>query len=232
MSNKVSTSSRKEEEPPYAPKRIAHSYGKANSFVLAAPGSNKKLLIDAGGPDFSLYTNIIGEKELSAILLTHEHADHCLLLDQLVDYYRCPVYASELAAQNIKDYKQNFSFYIEEIPTFTAKTAIQVLYDGKQLNFDGINVTAYETPGHSPGSMCYVIEDQWFTGDTILNSVKTPLSFPHSNRKQYSDSVKKLINLITIGDSINPGHDTAFLFKDADALLKGIEVNPSILLSK
>jgi glyoxylase-like metal-dependent hydrolase (beta-lactamase superfamily II) len=204
-------------------RQIVHEYRKANSFVITNPVSAKKILIDAGGPDIKLYKDIIRKEELLAIFLTHEHADHCLCVDSVSAYFDCPIFSSSQAAKNVRDSKQNFSNYIDEIPTFTVQSAIQSVYHGQQISLDRFNVVAYETPGHSPGSLCYFIDGSWFTGDTILNTTKTPLSFPHSNRNNYRESLLSLLPYFQKGHMIYPGHDAPFQYTNAEQLLKSIK---------
>lgn len=212
------------------PLKITHAYRNANSFVLPVPDSSKKILIDAGGPSLKPYKDTIGKDELIAVLLTHEHADHCLCLDELKAYYNCQVYASKQAAKNVKDSRQNFSHYIDEIPAFSVQSKIVTLDNKQHVKIGGITVVAHETPGHSPGSMCYFINGIWFTGDTILNKTKTPLSFPHSDRKMYQASLLSLIPNMRKGQTIYPGHDDPFELTDLNLFLTSIQ--QSKLISK
>ena len=70
-----------------------------------------------------------------------------------------------------------------------------------------------ETPGHSPGSACVFTTDAVFTGDTILNNMKVPLNFPHSNRILHDMSLKKIKKHIKLGIIIFPGHGEPFKYK-------------------
>lgn len=204
------------------PLQITHTYRNANSFVVPIPNSPKKILVDAGGPDLELYKEIIKKSELAAIFLTHEHADHCLCVDDLKAYYDCQIYASKQAAENVKDPKHNFSQYIDEIPAFSVQSKISALDNRQSITIGGVTIVAFETPGHSPGSMCYNIDGLWFTGDTILNKTKTPLSFPHSSRKAYQASLLSLLPQMKKGQVIYPGHNLPFELTDLHLLLTSI----------
>ena len=69
-----------------------------------------------------------------------------------------------------------------------------------------------ETPGHSPGGACIFTSDAVFTGDTILNQMKAPLNFPHSNKKQYDISLIKIKKQLKPGMTIFPGHGEPFKY--------------------
>lgn len=207
------------------PIRIVNTYRNANAYVIPTVQSDSYIMIDAGGPDIINYEETIGAKPLEAIFLTHEHADHCLLVEELVSRYKCRVFGSKACSENIKDSKHNFSHYIEEIPTFSITTDIEVLEDGQLVNVGGVEITCIETPGHSPGSTCFKIENCLFTGDTILNGFKSPTSFPHSNKRQYIESINYLLEHIESGDRIFPGHGPWLSFYSREELLVSIGID-------
>jgi len=63
-------------------------------------------------------------------------------------------------------------------------------------------------------NVCIFTKDAVFTGDTLLNNTKTPLTFPHSNRKDYANSIQKLKTLLNPGMTIFPGHGEAFVVNE------------------
>jgi len=79
---------------------------------------------------------------------------------------------------------------------------------------EGTEFTSIATPGHSPGSACIFTKDAVFTGDTLLNNTKTPLTFPHSNRNDYANSIQKIKPLLKPGMTIYPGHGEPFVVNE------------------
>ena len=62
------------------------------------------------------------------------------------------------------------------------------------------------TPGHTNGSVCYLIDDMLFSGDTLFLECVGRTDFPTGDRNQMVASVKKLFALD--GDySVYPGHE-------------------------
>ncbi len=128
-------------------------------------GSNKEVvIIDPGGdPD-----EIIEEIEKTganpiAVLLTHGHFDHTMKLGKIKRHYKIPLMF------NKKDYDSGIF----------RREADRWLKEGDTIKVDNIILHVLETPGHSPGGLCFYskdvneINDQKidgvvFTGDLIF----------------------------------------------------------------
>ena len=133
----------------------------------------------------------------------------CLVFSSLRNL---PVYCSQMTAVNIGDSKNNFSKYIGEIKTFELDVVTQVLCDNESFTIGAMEFLFMETPGHSPGGACIFTSDAVFTGDNILNQMKAPLNFPHSNKKQYDISLIKIKKQLKPGMTIFPGHGEPFKY--------------------
>lgn len=152
------------------------------------------------------------QKNIIAVILTHEHADHCYGIDGLKEKFEFDLYCSKECEINMRNPKQNYSRYIEEFETFGVESKAIIVENEQVLNFENFKIKILHTPGHSPGSICLFTSLGVFTGDTLLNNVKSPLSFPHSNKLDYESSIQKLSQLIKDGTTIYPGHDAKFTF--------------------
>lgn len=195
---------------------IVNDYRSANTHIVSTLGSNKVILIDVGGPEIDRIVCWLDEnkKEVEAVFLTHEHADHCVGINPLFQKSPFRIFGSKHCLENIKNSRQNFSFYTDEIPTFEIHRAAQMLADGDIVKIEDITIVSLETPGHSPGSMCFLMENLIFTGDTILNGIKSPLNFPHSNRANYRDSIDKIKNHLHTSRVVYPGHGDEFIISN------------------
>lgn len=90
--------------------------------------------------------------DVKAILLTHSHFDHTNLVAPLVKEYCCNVFISQVEAD----------FY-----NYTCKNLIK-LAGGDRIGIGESEFLCILTPGHTAGSMCYWLEDCFFTGDTVF----------------------------------------------------------------
>jgi glyoxylase-like metal-dependent hydrolase (beta-lactamase superfamily II) len=197
--------------------QFVNPYKSANTFVIEI-NQNDILIIDFGNYPLKDFCDWVIEKNknILALILTHEHADHCYGVDALKKHFHFPLYCSAQCEVNMRNPKRNYSRYIEDFETFGVQSKAIIITDGEVLNFKGFELIVMETPGHSQGSICLFAGDDKtiFTGDTILNSKKSPLGFPHSNKIDYAKSLRKIINKVNKQSIIFPGHGNSFAVKD------------------
>lgn len=197
--------------------QFVNPYKNANTFVVEI-GQNEIVIIDFGNYPIDEFLEWIRQenKIIIGLILTHEHADHCYGVDKLMNSYNFKLYCSEKCETNMRNPKQNYSRYIDDFETFGVISEAIIVNEGQILDFNGFRLKVLETPGHSPGSICLLSDDIIFTGDTILNNVKSPLSFPHSNKIDYSHSFKRILNTTEESIKFFPGHGEPFIKKDID----------------
>lgn len=191
----------------------------SNSYLISDHLCNS-YLIDCGIENPSILFKTLADQKLNlkAIFLTHEHFDHVFSLTKVLSKFKAPVFCSEKCGNNLSSAKENLSkFYFDNPIEFNLEYIY--LYDEIPIIVNNNKFTPLFTPGHSPGSTSIKIDNKVFSGDTILNGVKSPLTFPHSNREQYLQSIEKLKSHITQGTTIYPGHGEPFVFNTIDDLL-------------
>ncbi|HLN95910.1 MAG TPA: MBL fold metallo-hydrolase [Flavobacterium sp.] len=197
------------------PHQIVSPHRNANSFVLPLE-KDQALIVDVGNFDPQLLEQWLAlqQRRLVAAVITHEHSDHCMGLADVLERYRPTVYCSSKCAQNMADSRQNFSHYMEEVETFTVEVDHVDIHDGELIEIGGQEFVFTTTPGHSPGGICFHSDTFFFSGDTLLEGKRTPLSFPHSSKADYVQSITKLEGVLKPGMTIFPGHGSPFLFTD------------------
>ena len=131
---------------------------------------------------------------LTHILLTHGHFDHVYGLEELrsnhpdAKLYMC----AEDALGN--DYYPPKEFDV-------------ALEDGDVVKADEMEFKVYRTPGHTPGSCCFLCRDMFFTGDTLFHLSIGRTDLPGGDFQQMSQSLAKLRDLpIANGTQVLPGH--------------------------
>ena len=191
--------------------QLISPYKKANTYIVEINNFDV-LIIDLGNyPIKELLRYLrVNNKKLIGLFLTHEHSDHCYGVDALKKVLDFTIYCSMHCERNMRKPKQNLSRYIEEFKTFGVESEVTIIKDGQVLNFNDFEVTIIETPGHSPGGICIIMDNIIFTGDTLLNNVKSSLCFPHSNKKDFQESEKKILKYLTAKTKIYPGHGAPF----------------------
>jgi len=73
------------------------------------------------------------------------------------------------------------------------------------LDFDFVKLKVIHTPGHTEGSVCYLVENNLFTGDLLMRNTIGRTDLPGGNYEKLSRSLKKITD--TFEDiNILPGH--------------------------
>jgi glyoxylase-like metal-dependent hydrolase (beta-lactamase superfamily II) len=148
-------------------------------------------VIDPGSEDTQLIEAVIGSKKVDFVILTHEHFDHIWGTDKIRDKYNAELYCSENTNEAIINKKKNLSLFYNQTG-FELRQADVDLVDRQSINWHGIEISIISTPGHTSGSICIKIENNLFTGDTIIKSVRTVTKLPGGNEKDLEASLQKL----------------------------------------
>lgn len=99
-----------------------------------------------------------------AILLTHGHFDHVGAVEQLVDQSGCALWMSK------KDWALPMDpVHLHFYPLANCDfTDVKFCENGVMITAAGLSFAVLETPGHTPGSVCYRCGNALFTGDTLF----------------------------------------------------------------
>jgi len=127
---------------------------------------------------------------LETILLTHSHYDHVHLVPELLRLYRPTV----CMAQAEIDY---YGFRCERLIG---------LQDGDVCRWGGLAATAWLTPGHTAGGMCYQVQDSLFTGDTLFSEGCGVCTMDGGDPEQLYDSLCRLQAHFAPETRIYPAH--------------------------
>ena len=140
-----------------------------NTWVVF--NGEKAVIIDPGGDGSVLLDVLRGHRaEPEGVLLTHAHIDHVSGLPACMkDFPELPVWlhpGDEKLYKNVKIQAKLFSQPVPRLPKTLPISHNQV------LKMAGLSIKTLHTPGHSPGSMCFLIEEKdelhLFTGDTLF----------------------------------------------------------------
>lgn len=150
-----------------------------------------------------------------AILLTHGHYDHIAGVEQARKTWNIPVYIHKMDAAMLTDSRLNLGDWLSDLP-FQPVKAWETVKEGDHLTFGTADFSVLHTPGHTPGSICWMCEDLLYTGDTLFRMSRGRTDFPGGSDGQMLDSFRKLKSLE--GDyRVLPGHneETTLSFEKA-----------------
>lgn len=175
-----------------------------NTYLIIDEDSKEAIIIDLGG-DFDKINDEIKRNgaTLKYILNTHGHFDHVMGEINLQTKTNAPILMhkdDEHHAKNITEYMKNW-----QLPAVEGEIKIDKFIDeNSDLSIGNKKIKIFHTPGHTKGGLCFLIEDNLFSGDTlfmgtvgrtdlfdgdydtIINSIKTELLPLDDSIKVYS----------------------------------------------
>ena len=165
-----------------------------NCYMVWEDGSDTCILIDPGyEPELLLEQVRLQRKTLEAILLTHGHFDHVGAVKEIVAETGCKVY---LCTEDLS------------MPPMMTNGPLYYTHsygEGSRLHLAGLEIAVLHTPGHTPGSVCLMVESSIFSGDTLFAGSCGRTDLPGGNWATILTSLRRLASIET-NFWVYPGH--------------------------
>ena len=175
-----------------------------NSYIISND-YKECIIVDPGLSYRNAYEQIIAKYKPKAILITHGHVDH---IDGISFFKDLPVYISSMDEKMMYDSTNSLYLMINKITPFkNGELNVINVSDGDIISLIGFSFRVISTPGHTKGSLCYLMDNNLFSGDTLFHLSSGRCDFPTGNSKEMNDSLKKLKVMISDDTMIYPGHD-------------------------
>lgn len=179
---------------------------RSNCYVVeTAPG--RCVAIDIGG-DSRILIEFLRMKKLTLtkILLTHGHFDHMLGVQETAEATGAEVYIHEGDAYMLASSSASLLDTMAFFNDFQPVTDYTITLGDCYINDGECTFRVLHTPGHSNGSVCYIVDDVIFSGDTLFCCSIGRTDFPGSSTHAMARSLHLLYELE--GDyKIFPGHN-------------------------
>ncbi len=173
-----------------------------NAFVVHAPESD--LIVDAGAEPDKILARL--KKPVVAIFVTHGHRDHVEALDAVRRETEAPVYAHPADAHG------------------AGVTDYEPLSDGQDLVIAGEVFKVLHTPGHSPGSVTFVVGRDQIVGDLILPGSVGRTDISRASWKEIEVSIRKVMPFWDGSTRLFAGHGPVLM------AMEELESNPYLPL--
>jgi hydroxyacylglutathione hydrolase len=158
-----------------------------NGYVLVS--GEQAAIIDAGEPAEKL-AGQLGEATLKWVLATHGHPGHIAGKDALKDA------TGAETAMHVADAK------------LFLRSADRYLLDGDELELGDMKIRVIHTPGHTPGSLSFLVANHLFTGDTLLAG-GIGKELPGSDLRLQMISIGTKLLRLPLTTAVYPGHGPA-----------------------
>jgi hydroxyacylglutathione hydrolase len=168
---------------------------KQNCYIASSENGDA-LVIDPGSQADDLIELIDKNQwRICAILNTHGHFDHIGAVAPVQQRYSVPFYlhkADEPLIQRANLYRMVFEARDPvKIPTLSQDVAALP----QDFEVGPFKIGWMATPGHTDGSVCFRIDGNLFSGDTLMRNAIGRTDLPGGNREKLMLSVKELASL-------------------------------------
>ena len=161
----------------------------ANAYLVTCTKTGQSALIDAPGKA-DLVLEQSREKNLKYVLMTHNHKDHTGSLVKLKSTLRIPVYG-----------------HVDDASGYPVRLDKELI-DSDIVAFGNLDVYVFHTPGHTDGSLCFLIGNFLFSGDTLFPGGPGYTTSP-DNFQQIIKSIAGKIFSLPNDTIVYPGHGTS-----------------------
>ena len=178
----------------------------ANTYIIFDENSKEAVVIEASGDAQKIKNEVenLGAN-LKYILLTHGHFDHVFALNELKEL--CPNVKAYLNKEDEKLLEHigvqclHFGIAGVDVPKID-----EFIDENTKLSFAGKEIKPIHTPGHTKGSMCYLIEGELFSGDTLFFEEIGRCDLPGGDFSEIENSIRKKLFTLDKNIVVHPGH--------------------------
>jgi glyoxylase-like metal-dependent hydrolase (beta-lactamase superfamily II) len=164
-----------------------------NAYFLTCRQTSASVLVDAPGDAGKILAQLKGT-DPKYILMTHNHMDHTGALVEVKSALNVPIAAHRDDAGNLP-----------------MKPDL-LLNDGDVVSCGDIQLTVLHTPGHTPGSLCFLIGNYLIAGDTLFKDGPGKTGSPADFRR-IVESVTNKIFVLPEDTRIYSGHGESTVLK-------------------
>lgn len=176
-----------------------------NCYVVTEELSKKTVIIDPGNEGHVVLMYLLKEGlDLQAIYLTHGHFDHIGAIEEILAKYDVPVYMNYKDSEYLQDSKLNLSQFVGNPISLRVKPVY--INDGDEIKCGDMVFKVIETPGHTPGGVCYYAEGNLFAGDTLFRRSVGRTDFPGGSYMEIEKSIREKIYTLPDETVVYPGH--------------------------
>ena len=163
-------------------------------YLLGDPASREAAVVDPGWevPQILKTAEQDGYRVTKA-LVTHHHFDHVMGLEELLKGADLQVYVHRDDAPFLK----------------VSRSSLSLTEDGETIRVGRLPIKVLHTPGHTPGSQCFLVHGRVLTGDTLFIKACGRTDLPGGDPEQLYESLMYKLGALDETTILCPGHNYA-----------------------
>ena len=173
-------------------------------YLIGDPGSRQALVVDPAWDVMSLLEVARQDDfEVVGALITHYHPDHVggdlwgvqvEGVNRLLEEHQVPLYVNKHEAHGLK------------VVTGVSDSDMRKTDDGETLTLGQVQIRFLHTPGHTPGSQCFLLGDRLVAGDTLFVQGCGRVDLPGGDAEQMYYSLTQKLAKLPAQTVLYPGH--------------------------
>ena len=184
-------------------------------YLITDVDSRQAAVVDpAWEPDKIIEYASANDIQITDILLTHSHHDHINGVEEVLNKYDSKLHLLKAEAD----------FWQADL------VKPELHYGGDTISIGQSSIQVLHTPGHTPGSTCYMLDGDLITGDTLFVFGCGRCDLQGGDPEQMFTTLKKIKGELESSTVIHPGH--TYAEKTVSTLEEQTEGNPFLHFHK
>ena len=169
-------------------KQLFDTKSSTYTYLISSGKGREALIIDPVIENIDQYINILKKLDLKLVKVidTHIHADHVTAASKLKNITKCSIIMGE------------------KTPAESVEIKVK---DNEFIKLDNLKIRAMYTPGHTSDSYCFLMNNNLFSGDTLLINGTGRTDFQNGSAKDSYNSIFNKLLKLPEETLLYPAHD-------------------------
>ncbi len=174
-----------------------------NCYLIKCDEAGTGVIIDPGDePDRIVHAVTQAQLKPEAILLTHGHIDHANAAAALKERFGCPVYIHPGDRDMVERGESPVLWgLVRNHCAIDNEVA-----DGEEIAVGETRLSVLHAPGHTSGSVCYMVGSLLFSGDVLFRGSIGRTDLPGGSEAEMMNTLKTRIGVLEGSTLVYPGH--------------------------